>query len=84
MTNYVELVFFGNVMYDNWSENMRRVILNKLETETMNFIKSCVECGNPSDRVAEPKSVADAKKVLEKVAKIIPQSEESQKLLETL
>jgi transposase/tetratricopeptide (TPR) repeat protein len=61
-------------MYDNWSEDIRRVILNRLESGTINFTRSCLE----------HKNMADAKKVLEKVAKIIPQSEESQKLLETL
>jgi hypothetical protein len=68
-------------MYDPWSEHMRRVILNKLETEALHFAKSCLEHGNPPNRVAEPKSVADAKKVLEKVVKIVPQSEEIEKMV---
>jgi transposase len=62
-------------MYDNWSEQMRRVILNKLETEVIHFAESCLKYGNP------PKSVADEKKVLEKVAEIIPQSEEIEKMV---
>jgi hypothetical protein len=40
-----------------------------------------LKCGNPPNRVAEPKSVADAKKVLEKVSKIIPRSEEIRKMV---
>ncbi len=61
-------------MYDNWSEHMRRVILNKLECDVINFAKSCLK----------HKNKADAKKVLEKITKIIPQSEESAKILQTL
>jgi tetratricopeptide (TPR) repeat protein len=58
-------------MYDPWSENMRRVILNNLETEAIHFAKSCLE----------HKNNRDAKKVLQKVAEIIPQSEEIKELL---
>ncbi|HEC78617.1 MAG TPA: hypothetical protein ENI34_05675 [candidate division WOR-3 bacterium] len=58
-------------MYDPWSENMRRVILNNLETETIHFAKSCLEHRNKND----------AKKVLEKVLKIIPDSEEIRKMV---
>jgi len=58
-------------MYDNWSENMRGVILNRLETEALHFAKSCLEHENKKD----------AKKVLEKVLKIIPQSEEIRKMV---
>jgi transposase/tetratricopeptide (TPR) repeat protein len=79
-------------MYDNWSEHMRRVVLNKLETEAIRFAKSCIahdnEIRQKKRRTPSAKyrgaNMADAKKVLEKVLKIIPQSEESQKLLETL
>ena len=53
-------------MYDPWSEHMRRVILNKLETEALHFAKYCFEHKNKKD----------AKKVLERITKIIPQSEE--------
>jgi transposase len=49
-------------MYDPWSEHMRRVILNKLETEVMHFTKSCLEHKKPKD----------AQKVLNTVSKIIP------------
>ncbi len=58
-------------MYDPWSEHMRRVVLNTLETEGLHFAKSCLE----------HKNKADAKKVLEKVLKIIPQSEEIEKMV---
>jgi len=60
--------------YDNWSLDMRHKILTQLETEAVHFAKICLEHNNKSD----------AKKVLEKVLKIIPDSEESQNLLETL
>ncbi|OPX18539.1 hypothetical protein BXT86_00675 [candidate division WOR-3 bacterium 4484_100] len=49
-------------MYDNWSENIRRVILNKLETEVVHFAKQCV---SHNDR-------ALALKVMKRVSKIIP------------
>jgi transposase-like protein len=58
-------------MYDNWSEEMRRVILNKLETEAIRFAKSCLE----------HKNKADVKKVLEKISKIIPQLEKIRKMV---
>jgi transposase len=58
-------------MYDPWSENMRRVILNKLETEGIHFARSCLEHGNKKN----------VKKVLEKVAQIIPGSEEIRKMV---
>lgn len=57
-------------MYDNWSEDMRGVILNKLETEALHFAKCCLEHRNKRD----------AKKILEKVLKIIPDSVELQKM----
>jgi hypothetical protein len=60
-------------MYDNWSENMRRVILNKLEIEAIHFVKSCLEHGNKKD----------ARKILKKVSKIIPNSTELTEILET-
>jgi len=53
-------------MYDPWSENMRRVILNKLETEALHFAKRCLA----------HKDKKSAAKVLEKVLRIIPGSEE--------
>jgi tetratricopeptide (TPR) repeat protein len=58
-------------MYDNWSENMRRVILNKLESEAIHFAKTCLEHGDKKD----------VKKVLEKVCKVIPHSEEMRKMV---
>jgi len=61
-------------MYDNQSENMRRVILNKLETEAIYFAKTCLEHKNKND----------AKKVLEKVSNIIPNSQEIDKFLKML
>jgi transposase/tetratricopeptide (TPR) repeat protein len=76
-------------MYDPWSEEMRRVILNRLETEAIHFAKSCIEHDNeirqkkrrmPSARCPGA-NMADAKKVLERVTKIIPQSEEIRKMV---
>ena len=58
-------------MYDPWSEHMRRVILNKLENTTLEFAKKCL--AHRKER--------DAKKVLEKILKIIPQSEEIRKMV---
>jgi len=58
-------------MYDQWSEDMRHRILTQLETETVNFAKSCLVQNNKWD----------AKKVLEKILKIIPDSEEIKNLL---
>ncbi|MEO0184013.1 MAG: hypothetical protein ABIL40_11140, partial [candidate division WOR-3 bacterium] len=60
--------------FDNWSVDMRFRILSQFETEAINFAKSCIEHGNKND----------ARKILQKVLKISPDSEESQKLLETL
>jgi len=46
--------------------NLRHKILTQLETEAVNFAKSCLEHGNKKD----------ARKVLEKVLRIIPDSQE--------
>lgn len=61
-------------MYDNWSENMRGVILKDLETEAIHFAKSCLERGNRKD----------ARRVLEKVAAIAPGLEEIRELIKKL
>ncbi|MGB3480220.1 MAG: transposase [bacterium] len=61
-------------MYDNWSEQMRRVILGKLEDEAVHFVKSCLEHKNKTD----------ARKVLKRVLKIMPDSEEITILLKSL
>ncbi len=61
-------------MYDQWSEDMRHRILTQLETEAINFAKSCVEHGNKRD----------AKKVLEKTLMIIPNSDEIKKISDDL
>ncbi len=58
--------------FDDWSVNMRFKILSQLETEAINFAKSCLEHGNKTD----------ARRVLQKVLKIIPDSEEIQKSLD--
>ncbi|MCX7995204.1 MAG: helix-turn-helix domain-containing protein, partial [candidate division WOR-3 bacterium] len=60
--------------FDNWSVDMRFKILTQFETEAINFAKSCIEHGNK----------ADARKILQKVLKIIPDSEEAKRLLDGL
>ncbi len=60
--------------FDDWSVNMRFKILSQLETEAVNFAKSCLEHRNKTD----------ARRVLQNVLKIIPDSEEIQKLLDGL
>ncbi len=61
-------------MYDPWSEQMRRVILNKLETEAIHFAKQSLAHKNKTD----------AKKVLEKATRIIPHSQEIRELAKRL
>jgi len=51
--------------YDEWSLNMRFKILSQLETEAINFAKSCVEHGDKTK----------ARQILQKVLIIIPDSE---------
>jgi transposase len=58
-------------MYDPWSEHMRRVILNGLETEATHFAKSCFRHNNKND----------ARRILDKALKIIPNSEEIEKMV---
>ncbi|MGB3480545.1 MAG: helix-turn-helix domain-containing protein [bacterium] len=55
-------------MYDNWSEQMRRVILGKLEKEALSFVKSCLKY----------KNTKNAKKILETILKTISNSIETQ------
>ena len=57
--------------FDNWSVDMRFKILSELETEAIEFAKACLEHNDKHT----------AKKVLEKVLKIIPDSEEIKELL---
>ena len=59
--------------FDNWSVDMRFKILSELETEAIEFAKACLEHND--------KHIA--KKVLEKVLKIIPDSEEIKNLLDS-
>ena len=60
--------------FDDWSVNMRFKILTELETEAINFAKACLEHND--------KQIM--KKVLEKVSKIIPDSEEIKNLMNSL
>jgi tetratricopeptide (TPR) repeat protein len=61
-------------MYDQWSEDMRHRTLSQLETETTNFAKRCLE----------HKDKRDVKRVLEKVLKIIPDSEEMKDMVKSI
>ncbi len=60
--------------FDNWSVDMRFKILSQFETEAINFAKSCLEHGNKTD----------ARKILQKVLKIIPDSQEAIDLVKRL
>lgn len=60
--------------FDEWSVNMRFKILTQLETEAINFVKTCLEHHNKQD----------ARKLLEKILNIIPDSEEIKKQLDDL
>ncbi len=59
-------------MYDHWSENMRRVILNKVENEALHCARECLARNNKTT----------ARKVLKKAVTIIPYSQEVNRLLE--
>jgi transposase-like protein len=61
-------------MYDSWSEQMRGVILNKVEQAAIQYTKMCVEERFP----------ADIKKTITKVSEVLPQSEELRTLLKSL
>ncbi len=61
-------------MYDPWSEQMRRVILSKLENEAIHFADSCLKHQNKRD----------AQRVLQKIHGILPESEEIGNLLDSL
>ncbi len=56
--------------FDNWSVDTRFRILSEFETEAISFVKSCLEHNNKND----------ARKILQKVLKIIPDSEEAKRL----
>ncbi|MEO0129964.1 MAG: hypothetical protein ABIL02_06975, partial [candidate division WOR-3 bacterium] len=60
--------------FDNWSVDMRFKILSQFENEAINFAKSCIEHGNKND----------ARKILQKVLKIIPDSQDAMALLKRL
>jgi transposase len=59
--------------FDDWSVDMRFRILTELETEAINFAKACLEHNDKHN----------SKKVLEKVLKIIPDSEGVKNLLDS-
>uniref|UniRef100_A0A7V0Z4X8 Bacterial transcriptional activator domain-containing protein n=1 Tax=candidate division WOR-3 bacterium TaxID=2052148 RepID=A0A7V0Z4X8_UNCW3 len=60
--------------FDEWSVNMRFKILTELETEAIDFARAYLEHNDKHN----------SKKVLEKVLKIIPDSEEIKGLLKSL
>lgn len=57
-------------MYDQWSENMRNAIQNRVENDGVHFVRRCLESNNKKE----------ARKVLEKVGLVITYSEEVNKL----
>lgn len=59
-------------MYDNWSEEMRSAILNRLESETMSFAEGCMVHN----------SETEARRVLKKVLTIIPYADGIRKVVE--
>jgi hypothetical protein len=61
-------------MYDNWSETMRASIINTLEKQSLHFAELCLQ----------HKDEDHAKRVLEKMAHILPQSSSISDLLEEL
>jgi len=60
--------------FDRWSLDTRFKLLTKLETETISFVQSCFKNGD----------VEIAKKVLIKVSKILPHSQEVKNLLKVI
>jgi transposase len=63
-----------NKMYDNWSEDLRRTILGRLETDAVQFVQTCAENG---DRDTGPAA-------LRKISKIIPLLDETANLSNNL
>jgi hypothetical protein len=61
-------------MYDPWSEQMRGVILNKIEQAAIQCIKMCVEQGYTTE----------IKKTIAKISQILPHSEELHTLIRSL
>ncbi|MEO0215850.1 MAG: helix-turn-helix domain-containing protein [candidate division WOR-3 bacterium] len=60
--------------FDEWSLNYRFMILNHFESEAINFAKICLEHGDKND----------AKRILQRVLKIMPDSEEARRLLQKI
>jgi DNA-binding SARP family transcriptional activator/transposase len=61
-------------MYDQWSEDMRHRILSQFENSVLEFAKECLEHKNQED----------IQKVLNRVSKIIPDSDKIQRILSRL
>ncbi len=53
-------------MYDSWSEQMRRVVLNKVESEVLDFSRSCLE----------QKNKKEGRRILSKFLKLVQGSTE--------
>ncbi len=72
--------------FDNWSVDMRFKILSQFETEAINFAKSCIQHNKEirHTKGRTPNEMADARKILQKVLKIIPDSEEARNLSDSL
>jgi transposase/tetratricopeptide (TPR) repeat protein len=63
-------------MYDNWSEDLRRTILNQLEQTASNFAKLCLEHSEQT-----PRFTATVKKVFRNILTIIPSTKEIDQFL---
>lgn len=63
-------------MYDNWSEDLRRAILNQLEQTASNFAKLCLEHSDQTLRFT-----ATVKKMFRKILTIIPPTKEINQFL---
>lgn len=64
-------------IYDNWSEEMRRVILNRLNTAAVKIVRGCMQYKNTTP----PRLMAAAKKTLRKSSQIIYSSKEVEEFL---
>lgn len=61
-------------IYDDWSEDMRCIILNQLESAALDFTKFCFAHSDGRD----------TRKVLQKISKMMPYSDEIKQLLSNL
>lgn len=58
-------------MYDNWSEEMRDAVFNRVEKEAISFARGCLAHGNKEE----------AKKVLKRIVMIMPRAAEIRRMV---